>query len=59
MELIFILAIVFIKVFLVNLLQVVQIVRTLGVYSLMDYEVFALLLLYKGMGTVRTFKMEF
>ena len=58
MKLIFILAIVLIKVFLINSLQIVKIVRALGIYAFVNYEVLAFLLLDKGMGTVRTLEVE-
>ena len=58
MKLIFILAIDLIKVFLINFLQVVKIVRALGIYTFVNYEELAFLLLYKGMRRVRSFEME-
>ena len=52
MELIFILAVVLFEVVLINLLQVVEIVRTFGVDAFMEDEVFAFFLGNKGIAAV-------
>ena len=56
MELIFIFAIVLIKISLVNCLQVVQIVRTFRVYTFVYNEVFAVLFMNQSMGAMGTVK---
>ena len=56
MELIFIFAIVLIKISLVNCLQVVQIVRTFRVYTFVYNEVLAVLFMIQSMGAMGTVK---
>jgi hypothetical protein len=47
MELVFVLAVVFFQMFLVNFLQIVKIVRAFGVDTLVYDEVLAILLMYQ------------
>lgn len=54
MELIFVLTILLFKVLLINLFEVVEIVRTFRIYTLMDNKVFAIFYVRKSIATVRT-----
>ena len=58
MKLIFVLTIVLIQVFFIDLFKVAKVVGALRIYAFMYYEVFALLLLLKGTGAVRALKMK-
>lgn len=53
MKLVFIFAKRLIKMRLVNPIEVVEVVRTLGVYAFVDDEMFAVLFVNEGMGAVR------
>lgn len=53
MELIFVLAIVFHKVFLLHFFKIVEIIRTFGIYTFMNAEKFTVFLSNKGVTTVR------
>ena len=54
MELIFVLTILLIEVLLINLFEVVEIVRTFRINTLMDNKVFAILYVRKSIAAVRT-----
>ena len=56
MQLVFVFAVFFLKVILVDLLQVMEIVRALRVDTFVDDEVFTVLLAGKGVRTVRAFQ---
>jgi hypothetical protein len=53
-KLIFVLAIIFGKVFFINLFEIVEIVRTFRIYTFMDDKVFPVFLANKGMLAMRT-----
>ena len=54
MQLIFVLTVVLIQICLVNLLEVVKVVRALGIHAFMDDEMLPVFLTGQRMGTVRT-----
>ena len=56
MQLIFVFAVILIQICFVNLLEVVKVVRALGIHTLMDDEMFAIFLTRQCVGTVRAFK---
>lgn len=51
-ELVFIFAIVLIQVFFINVTKIVKIVRTFGIYTFMDNEIFPVFFRNKGISTV-------
>jgi hypothetical protein len=55
-ELIVVLAIYFFKILLADFLEIVQIVRTLGINALVYYEMLAVFLMNEAVRTVRAFK---
>ena len=58
MQLIFVFAVVLIQICLVNLLEVVEIVRALGIHAFMDDEMLPVFLTGQRMGTVRTLERK-
>ena len=52
MQLIFVLAIVFFQICLINLFQVVEVIGALGVHTFMDDEMLTVFLAGQRMGTV-------
>ena len=56
MQLIFVFAVVLIQICLVNLLEVVQIVRALGIHAFMDDEVPAVFLARQCVRAIRAFE---
>lgn len=54
MQLVFVFAVVLIQICLVNLLEVVEIIRTLGILAFMDDEMLPVFLTGQRMGTERT-----
>jgi hypothetical protein len=56
MQLILVLAIILVQICLVNLPEVVEVVRALGIHTLVDDEMFTVFLTHQGVGTVGTFK---
>ena len=58
MELVLVLAIVFIKIFLINLLEIVQVIRAFGVDTFVYDEMLAVLLGNKSMSAIRTSEFE-
>jgi hypothetical protein len=58
MQLIFVFAVVLIQICLVNLLEVVEIVRAVGVHALMDDEMLPVFLTCQSVGTVRALERK-
>ena len=56
MQLILVLAISLVQICLVNLPEVVEVVRALGIYTLMDDEMFTVFLTHQSVGAIRTLK---
>ena len=56
MELVFILSVVLLQILFVNLLQIVEIVRAVRIYTFMEDEVFPFLLSHKRIAAVRAAK---
>ena len=56
MEFVVVLAICFFKILLADFLEIVQIVRTLGINALVYYEMLAVFLMNEAVRTVRAFK---
>lgn len=54
MEFVFIFTIVLIQMFVINLFEIVKIIRAFGIYTFMNDEVFAVFLMNKAAGTMRT-----
>ena len=58
MEFVFILAVILLQIFLVNFLQVMEIVRTLRIYTFMENEVFPFYFEYKRFAAMRAAESE-
>ena len=56
MQLIFVLAVIRIKIFLVNLFEVVEIIRTLGVHALVNDEMLTVFLTHQSVGAIGALK---
>jgi hypothetical protein len=56
MEFIFVLAIVFLKIFFIYLFKIIKVVWAFGIDTFVDNEVFAVFLRNKSMVAVRTFE---
>ena len=59
MQLIFVLAVIRIKIFLVNFFEVVEIIRTLGVHALVNDEMLTVFLSIESVGAVRAFQRKY
>jgi len=57
-ELVFVLSVVLIQMFFINLLKIMEIVRTFGIYTLVYDEVLTILFMDESVLTVRTTKFE-